>query len=98
MLQGHENGSEISSLWLRVSVSVILALLQVTLLEETLHSLKAGIWLIQRVTLTPSARSDTSLHVQHMLNKDMDERFNVDKTIPLSGRYVAMLSPEILRG
>lgn len=81
-----------------VSVAVLLALLQVTLLEETLHLLKAGMWLIQRVTLMPSARSNTSMHVWQMLNTDMDEWFNVDKTIPLSGKYVAMLSLEILRG
>lgn len=81
-----------------VSVSVILARLPVTLLEETLHLLEAGMWLIQRVTLMPSARPNTSLHVQQMLNKDMDEWFNEDKTIPLSGKYGAMLSLEILRG
>ena len=45
----------------------------------------------------PSARSDASLHVQQMLKKDVDNWFNVDITIPLSAKHVAMLSLEILR-
>lgn len=57
---------------------VTLALLQVTLLKEALYFWKAEMWLIQSVTLVPSARSDVSLHVQQMLNKDVDNWFNVD--------------------
>ena len=77
---------------------VTLALLQVTHLKEVLYFLKAEMWLIQSITLVPSARSDASLHVQQMLNKDVDNWFNVDITILLSAKYVATLSLEILRG
>ena len=81
-IEGHENDNDMSSLWLHDFASFVLALRQCNLPQETANSWKAR---RQHTLLLLYAwcRARCPLHVQEILNKEIDEWFHVRKTIPL---------------
>lgn len=97
-IPGPRNGNALNSLHLHDFVSVILALIQFSLLQETLDFSNQGQDLFCWVTLSPRAGAGASVNVQEMLNKEIDEQVKVDETVSLLAIHVATLYLEIQRG